>query len=77
MLRIVSIGAAVVAVGSTIAYAAIVMVRYDGTSDHIGLRGGPAVVTARVLKTPLGETTGAWHYHPGTFTTWSHRARLR
>jgi hypothetical protein len=26
---------------------------------------GPATLTARTLKTPVGETTGAWHYHPG------------
>lgn len=27
--------------------------------------GGAAQVTARVLRTPAGEVTGAWHYHPG------------
>ena len=32
---------------------------------NIGLRGGPAQLTARVLNTPAGETTGVWHYHPG------------
>ena len=63
--RIVTIGAAVLVVGSVAAYAAIVMFRYDGTSDHIGLQGGPALVTARVLNTPVGELTGGWHYHPG------------
>src|SRR5260370_12734374 len=36
-----------------------------GTSDHIGLWNGPATLTARTLKTSIGETTGAWHYHPG------------
>jgi quercetin dioxygenase-like cupin family protein len=63
--RIIAIGAAMLAVGSAIAYAAIVVVRYDGASEHIGLRGGPAQVTARVLRTPAGEFPGAWHYHPG------------
>ena len=65
MIRNVSIGAAVMAVGTAIAYAAIVDFRFDAFSDHIGLRGGPAMVTARVLRTPVGETTGGWHYHPG------------
>ena len=63
--RILAVGAAMLAVGSAITYAAIVVVRYDGASEHIGLRGGPAQVTARVLRTPVGEVTGAWHYHPG------------
>ena len=63
--RILAVGAAVLAVGSAITYAAIVVVRYDGASEHIGLRGGAAQVTARVLRTPVGEVTGAWHYHPG------------
>ena len=63
--RTLAVGAAMLAVGSAITYAAIVVVRYDGTSEHIGLRGGAAQVTARVLKTPAGEVTGAWHYHPG------------
>ena len=63
--RIIAVGAAMLAVGSAITYAAIVVVRYDGASEHIGLRGGAAQVTARVLRTPAGEVTGAWHYHPG------------
>ena len=63
--RILAVGAAMLAVGSAITYAAIVVVRYDGASEHIGLRGGSAQVTARVLRTPVGEVTGAWHYHPG------------
>ena len=63
--RILAVGAAMLAVGSAITYAAIVVVRYDGASEHIGLRGGAAQVTARVLRTPVGEVTGAWHYHPG------------
>jgi quercetin dioxygenase-like cupin family protein len=61
----VMIGAAVLAVGSVVAYAAVVVFRYDATSEYIGLRGGPAQVTARILRTPVGEITGAWHYHPG------------
>jgi quercetin dioxygenase-like cupin family protein len=65
MVRTLSISAAVLVVGSVVAYAAIVVFRFDATSDHIGLQGGPALVTARVLNTPAGETTGAWHYHPG------------
>lgn len=65
ILRIVLTGAAALAVSSVIVYAAIVTFRFDATSDHIGLQGGPAQVTARVLNTPVGETTGAWHYHPG------------
>lgn len=58
--RIVSIGAAVLVVGSVVVYAAIVMFRFDATSNHIGLQGGPALVTARVLNTPVGEITGGW-----------------
>src|SRR6202030_3958005 len=46
-------------------YAAIPLELWIGTSDHIGLWNGPATLTARTLKTPVGETTGAWHYHPG------------
>lgn len=65
VIRILSTGAAVLVVGSVITYAAIVTFRFDATSDHIGLRGGPALVTARILNTPVGETTGGWHYHPG------------
>ena len=55
--RILAVGAAVLAVGSAITYAAIVVVRYDGASEHIGLRGGAAQVMARVLRTPAGEVT--------------------
>ena len=65
MVSILSIGTAVFAVGSVIVYAAIVDFRQDASSEFIGLRGGPAQLTARVLRTPVGETTGAWHYHPG------------
>jgi quercetin dioxygenase-like cupin family protein len=65
VIRIVLIGAAVVAVGGPVAYAAIVTFRQDAFSEYIGLLRGPAQLTARVLTTPVGETTGAWHYHPG------------
>lgn len=65
IIRTISIGAAVLVAAGTIAYAAIVTVRYDAFRDHIGLRGGAAMVTARVLRTPVGEIAGAWHYHPG------------
>jgi quercetin dioxygenase-like cupin family protein len=65
VMRIVSIGLGGVAVGAVAASAAIVTFRQDGLSEYIGLRGGPAQVTARTLTTPVGETTGAWHYHPG------------
>ena len=65
IIRIASLAAAVLAAGSVVAYAAIVVFRYDATSEFIGLRGGPAQVTARILRTPVGEITGAWHYHPG------------
>jgi hypothetical protein len=65
IIRTLAIGTALVAVAASVAYAAIVTFRFDAFSDHIGLRGGPAMVTARVLRTPVGETTGGWHYHPG------------
>ncbi len=65
VIRILSIFAAVLAVGSVVTYAAIVTFRHDAFSEFIGLRGGPAQLTARVLTTPVGEITGAWHYHPG------------
>lgn len=65
VLRIVSILGIVLGIGSAVAYAAIVVFRFDAASEHIGLRGGPAVLTARILNTPVGETNGGWHYHPG------------
>lgn len=65
LVRIVSIGLAVLAVSGAVAYAAIAMFRQDAFSGYIGLQGGPAQLTARVLKTPVGEVTGGWHYHPG------------
>ena len=46
-------------------YASVTLELRNGMSDHIGLWKGPATLTARTLKTPVGETTGAWHYHPG------------
>lgn len=61
---VVAIGM-VMLVGVGAAYAAIVTFRQDGFSEYIGLQAGPAQVTARTLTTPVGETTGAWHYHPG------------
>ena len=60
-----SIGAGCLVLGSVIAYAAIPTILAIGKSDHIGLAGGPATLIARHLVTPAGETTGAWHYHPG------------
>jgi hypothetical protein len=57
------IGAGLLVTG--VIYAAIALELWVGTSDHIGLRNGPATLTARTLKTPVGETTGPWHYHPG------------
>jgi hypothetical protein len=60
-----SMGGGFLAIGSVIAYAAIPTILAMGTSDHIGLTGGPATLIARHLVTPAGETTGAWHYHPG------------
>jgi Cupin domain len=61
--RALVIGVSLLLIG--VAYAAIVLERWDGTSNYIGLWKGPATLTARTLKTPVGETTGAWHYHPG------------
>ena len=60
-----AIGAGCLAIGSVIAYAAIPTILAVGRSDYIGLTGGPATLIARHLVTPAGETTGAWHYHPG------------
>ena len=59
------IGAGCLVLGSVIAYAAIPTILGVGKSEHIGLTGGPATLIARHLVTPAGETTGAWHYHPG------------
>ena len=65
IIRVVSITTTVIIAASALAYAAIAVFRQDASSEYIGLRGGPAQLTARVLKTPVGETTGLWHYHPG------------
>jgi quercetin dioxygenase-like cupin family protein len=64
-IAIICTAAGILALASIVAYAAITTSRFDGVSPYIGLRGGPALVTARVLTTPVGETTGGWHYHPG------------
>lgn len=63
--RIFVLAAAATILGGVAVYAAITVFRQDAYSPHIGLRGGEAQLTARVLRTPVGETTGAWHYHPG------------
>ena len=57
------IGVSLLVIG--VVYAAIPLELWVGTSNHIGLWRSPATLTARTLKTPVGETTGAWHYHPG------------
>jgi hypothetical protein len=59
-------GAGSLVIGGSIAYA-VTFERWDGTSDHIALAGGPARLIARRLTTHVGETeeTAAWHYHPG------------
>jgi len=62
---VLAIGAGLLTIGGTIAYAATSVIQGMGSSDHIGLAGGPATLVARKLTTPVGETTGAWHYHPG------------
>ncbi len=46
---------------SGVIYAAVALELWVGTSDHIELWNGPATLTARTLKTSVGETTGAWH----------------
>jgi|SRR5215831_11256913 len=57
------IGVSLLVIGAV--HAAITIERWDGTSNNIGLWNGPATLTARTLRTPAGETTGPWHYHPG------------
>ena len=59
-----AMGAGALVIGGTIAYA-VTFERWDGISESIGLAGGPARLVARKLVTHVGETTGAWHYHPG------------
>ncbi len=39
-----------------VVYAAVPLELWVGTSDHIGLWNGPSTLTARTLKTPVGET---------------------
>lgn len=65
MIRAAMIGTAILVCGSAVTYAAIALFRLDAVGAHIGLQAGPALVTARVLNTPVGETNGSWHYHPG------------
>jgi hypothetical protein len=57
------IGVSLLAIG--VIYGAMALELWVGTSTHIGLWNGPSTLTARTLKTPIGETTGPWHYHPG------------
>lgn len=56
-------GVSLLVIGVT--YASIALELFPGTSEHIGLWNGPSTLTARTLKTRVGETTGPWHYHPG------------
>ena len=56
-------GGILLAIGAI--YAATPLELWVGTSNHIGLWNGPSTLTARTLQTKAGETTGAWHYHPG------------
>lgn len=57
------IGSSILIVG--VLYASTALELWVGTAEHIGLWKGPATLTARTLKTAIGETTGPWHYHPG------------
>ena len=57
------IGISLLVIGAV--YASVALELWVGTSDHIGLWNGPSTLTARTLKTPVGESTGPWHYHPG------------
>jgi hypothetical protein len=57
------IGVSLLVIG--VVYAAVPLELWVGTRDHIGLWNGPSTLTARTLKTPVGEATGPWHYHPG------------
>jgi len=65
MKLILAVGTGVLAIGGVLAYAGIPVIQGMGISDHIGLANGPATLVARKLTTPVGETTGGWHYHPG------------
>lgn len=64
-VRTLVLATAAIVCGSIAVHAAITTFRQDAYSPYIGLRRGEAQLTARVLRTPVGETTGAWHYHPG------------
>ena len=64
-MRTISIVIAAVAISGAVAYGAVTLFREDAFSEYIGLAGGPAQLTARILRTPVGEVNGAWHYHPG------------
>lgn len=59
------VGASVLVAASGIALAGFISHRADGAIDYSGLTNGPATLTYRELVTPVGETTGGWHYHPG------------
>ena len=57
--------AGALAIASAIAYATAT-IQGAGSSDHIGLAGGPAKLVARELVTPRHtEPANDWHYHPG------------
>jgi hypothetical protein len=60
-LASLSISLLIVGVG----YASVPLELWVATSDNIGLWKSAATLTARTLKTPVGETTGPWHYHRG------------
>ncbi len=64
-MRTLYVALGLLAAGAGLAYAAVATILGAGNSEFIGIVGGPARLTARHLVTPAGETTGAWHYHPG------------
>ena len=63
--KVVTLVGGGILLASGVIYAAVALELYVGNSNQIGLWKGPATLTARTLKTAVGETTGAWHYHPG------------
>jgi hypothetical protein len=63
LARLAGAGALVTASGIVLAGIATQLV--SGNIDYSGLTDGPATMTYRELVTPVGETTGGWHYHPG------------
>ena len=65
IIRMLSIVTAVLAVGAPLPTRPSSRSGKTPSATYIGLQGGPAQLTARVLTTPVGETTGLWHYHPG------------